>query len=79
MSTFVIAEMSANHNHQKQIALDTIKAAKEAGADAVKIQSRQRLPSLRFNFVVTTTRQWREKESNFSLYAKQSLPKTDIS
>lgn len=31
--------MSANHNHQKQIALDTIKAAKEAGADAVKIQT----------------------------------------
>ena len=39
MSTFIIAEMSANHNHQKQIALDTIKAAKEAGADAVKIQT----------------------------------------
>ena len=39
MSTFIIAEMSANHNHNKQIALDTIKAAKEAGADAVKIQT----------------------------------------
>lgn len=39
MSTYIIAEMSANHNHNKQIALDTIKAAKEAGADAVKIQT----------------------------------------
>ena len=39
MSTFIIAEMSANHNHNKQIALDTIKAAKKAGADAVKIQT----------------------------------------
>lgn len=39
MSTYIIAEMSANHNHQKQVALDTIKAAKEAGADAVKIQT----------------------------------------
>lgn len=39
MSTFIIAEMSANHNHNKQIALDTIKAAKETGADAVKIQT----------------------------------------
>lgn len=39
MSTFIIAEMSANHNHNKQIALDTIKAAKEAGADAIKIQT----------------------------------------
>lgn len=39
MSTFIIAEMSANHNHKKEIALQTIKAAKEAGADAVKIQT----------------------------------------
>lgn len=39
MRTFIIAELSANHNHQKCIALETIKAAKEAGADAVKIQT----------------------------------------
>lgn len=39
MSAFIIAEMSANHNQNKQIALDTIKAAKDAGADAVKIQT----------------------------------------
>ena len=38
-NVFVIAEMSANHNHHKQIALDTIYAAKEAGADAIKIQT----------------------------------------
>ena len=39
MSTFVIAELSANHNHKKEIALESINAAKEAGADAVKIQT----------------------------------------
>lgn len=39
MSTFIIAEMSANHNGSLKTALDTIKAAKEAGADAVKIQT----------------------------------------
>lgn len=39
MKTYIIAEMSANHNHKKEIALETIKAAKEAGADAVKIQT----------------------------------------
>lgn len=39
MSTFIIAEMSANHNHKKELALETIKAAKESGADAVKIQT----------------------------------------
>lgn len=39
MKTFIIAELSANHNHKKEIALESIKAAKEAGADAVKIQT----------------------------------------
>lgn len=38
-NTFIIAEMSANHNHKLDIALDTIRAAKKAGADAVKIQT----------------------------------------
>ena len=37
--TFIIAEMSANHNHHKEIAIETIKAAKKAGADAIKIQT----------------------------------------
>ncbi len=37
--TFIIAEMSANHNHRLEVAIETIKAAKKAGADAVKIQT----------------------------------------
>lgn len=36
---FVIAEMSANHGHDINIAKETIKAAKEAGADAIKLQT----------------------------------------
>ena len=36
---YVIAEMSANHNGKLQIALDTIKAAKEIGADCIKLQT----------------------------------------
>ena len=31
--------MSANHNHHLNVAIDTIKAAKKAGADAIKIQT----------------------------------------
>lgn len=37
--TFIIAELSANHNGSLKIALDTIKAAKETGADAIKLQT----------------------------------------
>lgn len=36
---FIIAELSANHGHDINIAKETIKAAKEAGSDAIKIQT----------------------------------------
>ena len=36
---FIIAELSANHNGNLQVALDTIKAAKEIGANAIKLQT----------------------------------------
>lgn len=37
--TFIIAELSANHDHKLELALKTIEAIKSAGADAVKIQT----------------------------------------
>lgn len=37
--TFIIAELSANHGHDIEVAKNTIKAVKEAGADAVKLQT----------------------------------------
>ena len=36
---FIIAELSANHNGSIDIAIETIKAAKRAGADAIKLQT----------------------------------------
>ncbi len=36
---YVIAEMSANHDGSYETAVEVIKAAKEAGADAIKIQT----------------------------------------
>lgn len=35
----IVAELSANHNGKKQVAIDTIKAAKRSGADAIKLQT----------------------------------------
>lgn len=37
--TFIVAELSANHGHRLEVALESIRAAKKAGADAVKIQT----------------------------------------
>ncbi|KAF0141702.1 MAG: pseudaminic acid synthase [Stygiobacter sp.] len=36
---FIIAELSANHGQDFEVAIKTIKAAKEAGADAIKLQT----------------------------------------
>ena len=37
--TYIVAEMSANHNQEYAQAVSILEAAKEAGADAVKLQT----------------------------------------
>ena len=37
--TFIVAELSANHGHRLDLALESIRAIREAGADAVKLQT----------------------------------------
>ena len=37
--TFIIAEMSANHGHDLNKAIELVHAAKESGADAIKLQT----------------------------------------
>jgi pseudaminic acid synthase len=37
--TYIVAELSANHNHKLNLAIETIKAIAKTGADAVKIQT----------------------------------------
>ncbi len=38
-SVYIIAEISANHHHDYEQTVKMIEAAKEAGADAVKVQT----------------------------------------
>jgi pseudaminic acid synthase len=38
-SVFIIAELSANHNGSMDVAIETIRAAKRAGADCIKLQT----------------------------------------
>ena len=38
-SVFIIAELSANHNGSMETAVETIRAAKRTGADAIKLQT----------------------------------------
>ena len=38
-NVLIIAELSANHGGKIEIALDTVRAAKRSGADAIKIQT----------------------------------------
>lgn len=38
-NTYIVAELSANHNNDLETTLNTLKAIKESGADAVKLQT----------------------------------------
>lgn len=56
---FIIAELSANHNGSLDIALQTVRAAKRAGADAIKLQTytpdTMTIPSTKEDFIIKGT------------------------
>lgn len=73
---FIIAELSANHGGKIETAINTIKAAKRAGADAIKLQTFTAdtitLDSDDDDFIIKGTI-W-EKQRLYDLYKEASLP-----
>lgn len=74
--TFIIAELSANHGHKLEIALESVRAAKQAGADAIKIQT-YTADTLTLNCDAPDFRLGKglwEGETYYSLYQKAYTP-----
>ena len=73
---FIIAELSANHNGKIDIAIETIKAAKRAGADCIKLQTYTAdtltIDSNKDDFLIKGTI-W-EGSNYYSLYEKAFTP-----
>ncbi len=76
-SIYIIAELSANHNGSLQNALDTIKAAKEIGANAIKLQTYTAdtitLNSKDSDFMITQGTLW-DGHCLYELYEKAFTP-----
>lgn len=75
--TFIIAELSANHNGSLETAKETIKAAKRAGADAIKLQTYRAdtitLDSQNEEFIIKGTQLW-DEQNLYALYEKAYTP-----
>jgi pseudaminic acid synthase len=74
---FIVAELSANHGHRKDIALRTIDAAAECGVDAIKLQTYTpetiTLASNAPPFVVKSKNEWAGRTLH-DLYAEAMTP-----
>jgi pseudaminic acid synthase len=74
---FIIAELSANHGGKIEIAKKTIRAAKRAGADAIKLQTYTAdtitLDCKLEHFKITQGTHW-DGQYLYDLYKKASLP-----
>lgn len=76
-SVFIIAELSANHNGSLSTAIDTIRAAKRAGADAIKLQTYTAdtltLDVNNEDFIIKSETIW-DGQKYYDLYEKAHTP-----
>jgi len=79
--TFVVAEMSGNHNGKLSRALNIIKAAKRAGADAIKLQTYRAdtitLNSGKKDFLMSNlskNNKWQKFKTFYNIYEHASTP-----
>ncbi len=74
---FIVAELSANHGGKIDIAIDTIKAAAKAGADAIKLQTYKPQTMTvdidKDDFIIKGGTIW-DGENLFKLYQKAFTP-----
>jgi len=74
---FIVAELSANHNGDLGVAIETIKAAKRAGADAIKLQTytadTMTIKSNKNDFIIKNGTIW-DGNTLYDLYKKAYTP-----
>lgn len=74
---FIIAELSANHNGDKNLAFETVKAVKRAGANAIKLQTYTAdtltINSTKEDFVIKSDSIW-DGKTYYELYRSAYTP-----
>ena len=75
--TFIVAELSANHGHNLETALVSVRAIAEAGVDAIKIQTYTAdtitLDSCKEDFIVRGGTLW-DNTNLYDLYKEAYTP-----
>ena len=76
-NVFIIAELSANHNGSLKNALETVRAAKRAGADAIKLQTYTAdtitIDSKKEDFIINNGSIW-DGKNFYELYQEAFTP-----
>jgi len=74
---FIIAELSANHNGSIEVALETVRAAKRAGADCIKLQTYTAdtltIDSDKEDFIINSGSIW-DGKNYYQLYKEAYTP-----